>query len=275
MDLESLTDDDRVTLLQQAFASVDDLCGQFDDADWDKPTDLEGWTVKDNLSHIVSFESAAIGRPLAPKDVDVSRYAYAKDPFQIANEREVEARRGRTGAEVLAEYREVIAERIKALETLDQSTESRAEDTPVGLVLEWRRFLPIRISDVFYHEQDMRRATGRPGHLNGAVGQMVYERVGRTAMARVVAKEAGLPEGAVVAFDVGTPGQPFGVVVKGGRGELIELPEKADVRVAADFEAFLMLVGGRRGVAALQGDGRLHVDGDLAPALLERIVVIP
>jgi uncharacterized protein (TIGR03083 family) len=277
MDLNTLTDKDRVALLQQALSSVEELCAQLEQSDWDLPTDLPGWSVKDNLSHLVSYESAAIGRPHAPAELDVSKYGYLTDPFQVANEREVELRRGRSGAEVLAEYREVIEDRVASLASLDQSGTVAPNETPLGLTLPWRTFLPIRISDVFYHEQDMRRATGKPGHLSGDVARMVFERVGRTAMARVIAKEASLPEGTVVAFDVGPPAEPFGVAVREGRGVLIEAPADAHVRLGGDFEAFLLLVGGRWSAQRLQDEGRLKIEGDpeVARTLLEKVVVVP
>jgi uncharacterized protein (TIGR03083 family) len=277
MDLASLTDADRVDLLEQAFSSVDELCDHLDAADWDLPTDLPGWTVKDNLSHLVSFESAAIGRPHAPADIDVSRFPYIRNEFQAANEREVEMRRARAGAEVLAEYRDVIRERIRTLRELDQSRDATPDETPLGLTPPWRAFLPIRVGDFFYHEQDMRRAAGKPGHMNGAVAQMVFERVGRQAIARVIAKEAALPEGTTVAFDIEAPAEPFGITVAGERGVLIEPPSEVAVRIASDFEAWLCLVGGRWTVERAQGDGRLKIDGDAAIAkqLLDKIVVVP
>ena len=90
MDLDALTEHDRVMLLEQAFSSVDELCDHLGEDDWDRPTDLPGWTVKDNLSHLVSYEAAALGRPRAPADLDVSKYPYVTSEFQVANEREVE-----------------------------------------------------------------------------------------------------------------------------------------------------------------------------------------
>ena len=277
MDLDALTEHDRVMLLEQAFSSVDELCDHLGEDDWDRPTDLPGWTVQDNLSHLVSYEAAALGRPRAPADLDVSKYPYVTSEFQVANEREVELRRAHTGAEVVAEFREVIPLRIKSLAELDQSRDSRPDESPIGFSRRWGDFLLIRSSDFFYHEQDMRRASGNPGHLRGAVALMVFERVGRRLMPRVAAKDAALPDGTTVAFDIDAPAEPFGVTVDAGRGILVEQPHKAAARIAADFEAWLCLVGGRWSVARAGDEGRLRIDGDqaIATRLLDKIVVMP
>src|SRR5207237_137900 len=157
VNLDSLTDEDRIALMEQAASSVDELCSLLDEDDWDLPTDLPGWTVKDNLSHLVSYEAAAIGRPPAPPLIDRERFPYVKDDIQAGNEREVEWRRSRPGAEVLAEYREVVAERLAQIKSLDQTKPMAESDTPIGLKdIPWMRFLPVRVTDFFFHEQDMR-----------------------------------------------------------------------------------------------------------------------
>ena len=136
--------------------------------------------------------------------------------------------------------------------------------------------MPAKISRID-HEQDMRRASGNPGHLRGAVALMVFERVGRRLMPRVAAKDAALPDGTTVAFDIDAPAEPFGVTVDAGRGILVEQPHKAAARIAADFEAWLCLVGGRWSVARAGDEGRLRIDGDqaIATRLLDKIVVMP
>jgi len=275
---DSLTDEDRIDLMEQAFSSVDELCTQLDDGHWELPTDLPGWSVKDNLSHLVSYEAAALGRPPAPPLQDPDRFPYLKDEIQIGNEREVEWRRSRSGAEVLAEYREVIAERLAQLRNLDQSKPMAERETPIGLKdIPWARFLPVRVSDFFFHEQDMRRAAGKPGHLNGGVAAMVFERMSTNSLPRFAKWLGTVPDGATVAFDVEPPGHSFAIKVKDGKGETIETPPDPSVRISSDFEAFFLLIGGRRPPSELIAEGRARVEGDesLVRSVLEGIVVIP
>ena len=278
MRFDQMTDEDRIDLMEQAFSSVDELCTQLDEADWEKPTDLPGWSVKDNLSHLVSYEAAAIGRPPAPPLENPSRFPYVKDDIQAGNEREVEWRRSRSGAEVLAEYREVVALRLAQLRDLDQTKPMTDGDTPIGLKdIPWARFLPVRATDFFYHEQDMRRATNRPGHLKGAVALMVFDRMSNNSLPRFAKWLGSVPDGASIAFDVEAPGRPFAIKVNGGKGETIDAPADAAVRFGADFEAFLLLIGGRRPPSELIDQGRVTVDGDkdLANKILEQIAVVP
>jgi len=258
-------DVDFATLYEQAVSSIEEVCSQLSDEDWDLPTDLPGWSVKDNLSHLVHFEATAIGQA-SPDDLDVSHRAHATDAFQIANEKGVEHRRGRSGKEVLDEFVGVTRERLRSIHSL---TEEQWDDPimlPVGEVPQGR-IMPIRLSDFYFHEQDIRRATGRPGHLRGGIARLVFERFGFTGMPRVIGKEVAPPDGTVVAFDVGEPGESFAVRVSDGRGEVVPRPADPAVTIACDFETFLCLVGGRW-TRERAGD-RARVEGD--PALAARI----
>jgi len=278
VNLDSLTDQDRILLMEQAFSSVDELCGMLDEADWDLATDCPGWSVKDQLSHLVSYEAAAIGRPPAPALQDPERFPWVKDEIQAGNEREVEWRRGRSGAEVLAEFRDVVAERLDQLRGLDQTTKTTEHDTPIGLKdIPWVKFLPVRVADFFFHEQDMRRAAGKPGHLNGAVGLSVFERMAKIALPRFAKWLPSIPEGEAVAFDVASPGRAFAIKLVDGRGSSVDETRDARVTIKADFEGFLLLIGGRRPPAELISDGRVTVSGDeqLAQTVLAQIAVIP
>ena len=278
MNLDSLTDHDRIALMEQAFSSVDELCGMLDDGDWDLPTDCPGWSVKDNLSHLVSYEAAAIGRAPAPDLQDRERFPWVKDEIQAGNEREVEWRRDRSGAEVLAEYREVVGERLAQLRGLDQTTRMTESDTPIGLKdIPWVKFLPVRVTDFFYHEQDMRRATGKLGHLNGAVGQIVFERMATSSLPRFSTWLSAVPDGEAVAFNVAAPGRSFAITVVDGKGRTADAATDPKVTITADFEAFLLLIGGRRPPSELIADGRVSVDGheELAATVLAQIAVVP
>lgn len=55
-----------VDLLDEAWTSISELCGELDEAMWDLPTDLPGWSVKDNLSHIVGTRRTRCGGTTRP-----------------------------------------------------------------------------------------------------------------------------------------------------------------------------------------------------------------
>lgn len=276
MDVTALTDQDRIDLLAEVVASIEQVCSTIEDHQWDLPTDLPGWTVKDNLSHLASFEATAVGRPRADQSVDVSGYDYVKNDFQAINEREVEVRRARPGAEVLAEFREVTTLRLQQLPTLDQSQDIPADATPLGFTMPMRDFLLIRLSDLLYHEQDIRRAVGTPGGLDGRAAATVFERMVQLALPRVVGKAAAAPEGSTVAFHV-DGGRSFAIAVRQGRGAVEDVPAEPTVRFTTDLEAFLCLMGGRWTGERAIGDGRLKLEGDeeLAKRVLANITVVP
>ncbi|MEI8359965.1 MAG: maleylpyruvate isomerase N-terminal domain-containing protein, partial [Deltaproteobacteria bacterium] len=45
-----------VDLLERAWSSLGALAMTISDAEWDLPTDVPGWSVRDNLTHITGIE---------------------------------------------------------------------------------------------------------------------------------------------------------------------------------------------------------------------------
>lgn len=275
-DVLSQTDTERVALLEQAFSAVEEVCSQLSTEDWDLPTDCPGWSVKDNLSHLASFEAVGVGRPSAPTDLDVSHLPHVANDFGAMNEREVEGRRALPGSAVLDEFREVTTARIEQLKGLDEDGWAATSRSPVG-ELPTRDFLSIRILDVFYHEQDIRRAAGKPGHLDGAVARYVFERMATRSLPRIVGKNA--PDGAIVTFDVRAPGRTIVIKNESGKGtllpEMVHAPLHMCMRM--NLETFFCLLGGRWTPARARAEGDLQTEGDdaLARNILDHIVVVP
>ena len=263
-------------LLEQAFSSVEEVCSQLSLADWDKPTDCPGWTVKDNLSHLASYEAVASGlAELATAPID--HLTHFTPGFGEANEREVEARRGIPGPQVLDEYRQATGARLKHLGSLDDAAwETDESQFPWGTA-NTKQMLPIRVLDVFYHEQDIRRATGKPGHLDGAVAAFAFTRMSTLALPRIVGKTVAPPDGTTVRWDVPAPGRAFGIEMRDGKAVPVEPPARATVHFSSDLETFLCLFGGRWKPDATRADGKLTVEGDaeLANQILDNITVVP
>ncbi|MFN2614742.1 MAG: maleylpyruvate isomerase family mycothiol-dependent enzyme [Actinomycetota bacterium] len=278
MRLDDLTFQDYVALYEQAVSSIDELCSELDAGDWDKPTDCPGWSVKDHLSHVASYESFATGR--APKaTADISHLSHLKpgDAVAEANEREIEARRARTPEAILSEFRDAAGARLKHLTSLSGD----AVDTDIS-AWPWgesptKNMMPIRVLDLYYHEQDMRRAAGRPGHMRGDVARYSFERMAKIALPRVFVKLAEAPEGSTIVWDVPEPGRLFAIASRDGRGDAVDAPADPTVRFTSDLETFLCLFGGRVSPSRAQDEGRLKVAGDraLAQKILDNITVVP
>jgi uncharacterized protein (TIGR03083 family) len=246
---------DSVENLAIVWASIDRLCSGLPAGQWDLPTGCPGWTVKDQLSHLVDYEVRALGRP-APRH-EPGPLPHVKNEMGRANEVGVDARRAMSGAAVLDEFRQVTAERLAELRRLTPGDLAAQAATPVGpgTVAD---LLTLRVMDSWSHEQDIRRAVGRPGHTEGPAVEEAMAYFARF-LPYLVGKRAAAPDGAKVVFRIGVR-PPAAVEVAGGRGRLAADPGDATVTLAVPVATFAALVGGRADAPAdtvISGDQRL------------------
>jgi len=249
------------------WSSIDQLCSGLPAGQWDLPTGCPGWTVKDHLSHLVDYEARALGRP-APGP-EPGALPHVKNEMGQANEIGVDARRPRPGPDVLAEFREVTAERLARLRTLTGQDLAAPVATPAGPGT-MADLLTLRVMDSWMHEQDIRRATGRPGAVDGpAAGEAVgyFTRF----LPYVVGKRAAAPDGSKVVFRVGGR-DPVAVQVAGGRGSLAADADGATVSLAIPVTTFAALAGGRSDVP---DDARITGDEALGRLVLGSLGLMP
>jgi uncharacterized protein (TIGR03083 family) len=246
-----------VELQKQAFRAVDELCSSLTRDEWDRPTECPGWSVKDNLSHIIGTESNLLGRP--QPDHQVERKPWIRNDAGQMNEVQVDFRRSRTPAEVLAEFREVVAERTKQLDAFSDEDLKAESWTPVGPGTVGD-LIAIRVMDVWVHEQDMRRAVGKPGGYGNEVAAHAFARHA-SAMPFVIGKKVAPPEGTIVVFDVGGF-DPMAVEMRSPRAAVADVPDDPTVTLHMDHETFTRLSCGRGDPAEV---GRnVKIDGDEA-----------
>jgi len=204
MPMHPAAPDDRTGLidaLDQTVQSVIDLGFGCRDEDFDRPTHCPGWSVKDQISHVVGVEKSFAG--IRADHVDVPDYPHVRHDAGRDIEREVEARRGRTGRAVVAELADFHPERIASLR------EAPADlDTVVGGALgpetTFGHLLRMRVIDTWVHEQDIRNALDRPGNLDTPAAAVFTEAVLR-ALPRVISRVAGVGTGHAVVVDVTGP----------------------------------------------------------------------
>lgn len=246
-------------LMEQAWSSMEELCSQLDPEDWSKPTDCPGWDVKDQLAHTCALESRALGRPqpsAGPRKAD-----HTRNELGEMNEGDLDARRSMSPEQLLDEYRELTAERSKVLASWSDEEWTQEGQGVLGAAPR-EQIIRIRIFDVFTHEQDIRVATGRPGHLNGEVARLAYEQMA-AALGFVLVKKAQSSEGQTAVFEIGAPGETIAYRVVNGRGTRIdEIPPDPTVRLAMDAETFLRLVAGRWPPDRVEQEGRVRITGD-------------
>ena len=246
-----------VTALDQTWGGLADACSDLSAAEWHLPTDLPGWSVKDNLSHLVGVERLLLGEP-QPSHVLPESLPHVRNDFGRFMEVHVDLRRSVGGPDVLAEFRDVTARRLAALKVLDPSALDADVPGPFGNPTKLRHLLGIRVFDSWAHEQDVRRALGRPGGLASVAASISLRRLllGLTGLAPSAPALAGRT--AVVET---TGALPSVSTLRFGETYADGDDAGADVRLVADFETFMRLGTGRvpyvPGLVAFSGDAAL------------------
>ncbi|MEO5838561.1 MAG: maleylpyruvate isomerase family mycothiol-dependent enzyme [Acidimicrobiales bacterium] len=235
--------EESIPLLNACWASISELAASITPAEWDLATECPGWSVRDNVSHLIAIERRLLG---LPGDPALSKYPpYVKNNIGKFNEDAIALRRDRPGTEVLAEFNDITAQRSRMLEAMTTEDFDRVGWSPIGEV-PYRQFMMVRLFDCWAHEQDMRRAVGRPGHLTGPVVDAVMA-WHRRSLGFVVGKKAGAPDNSIVAFSVTGPTAAHYVVeVRDRRAAVVDDPSApATATLTLDTETFNALLCGR------------------------------
>jgi uncharacterized protein (TIGR03083 family) len=188
------------------------------------------------------------------------------------NEAWIEARRRQPGAALVDEFVEITDQRLQAMRDMSDAELEAETPSPIGKV-PYATFMEVRTMDCWVHEQDMRRAVGRPGGLDSAAAATALRRFSNS-LGFVVGKRVGPPAGTTVVFDLTGPhAQTLGVVVDGGRAAPIDPPPTPTTRITMDTETFARLVAGR----ATAADVTFDVAGDevLGRNVVENLATIP
>ena len=255
----SSTDKNLIDNIELVWRSIEALCGELTETEWKTPTDCPGWSVQDQLSHLTGSEASILGTPRphhTPKDT-----SFVLNEIGRNNEVLVDWRRPSPGATVLNEFREVTGQRLSLLKAMAPSSFDEATETPIGPGA-MRDFLAIRLFDAWVHEQEIRRALGNPGHLEGPVAQHSMGRM-LMAMPFIVGKKAQAADGSTVVFHItGPAGRTVAVAVEEQRAKEVEPPPSPLVALTMDLETFTCLGCGRWDPAEVLDAGKVKIDGD-------------
>jgi uncharacterized protein (TIGR03083 family) len=230
--------------LEHTWSSTAEVASTLSDDDWAKATGCPGWTVFDNLAHIVGLERALMGDPepdvTIPDDVahirnDVGRYM----------ETHIAARRGTPPADVIAELRATAAERIANLRAIPEDELDNEVPGPMGFPVKLGGFLHTRLFDSWAHEQDIRRAVGRPGNLDSLEARLTLERTVK-GLGRKLAEA-----------------RPVRIVVSGEQEATFTVGAGEPVAdLAIPFDVYIPLICGRDDADV----SRVKIEGDEAAA---------
>lgn len=242
------------------------LLGELDETAWSTPTDLPGWSVGDVAAHLAHLE--AVGAGLETDDGPVAAGSVLAADYTA---RGVEARRGRDRAVVIEELQRAVETRAEQLVELPADPQARADRAPAGVPWSWETLLRNRCVDMWTHEQDVRRAVGRPGGLDSPAAVVTTHSLA-SAMPYVLGKKVGAPAGTSVRWIL-TGGVPLDIgaaVGDDGRAHST-LPDEPTAGLRMTSEAFAVLAAGRRGPDAVEVG--IDGDADLGRRVLELMAV--
>ncbi len=242
---------------QSATATLD-VCAELTAEQWELPTDCPGWTVKDVVAHNAHLEYVqSTGDDV---DTTVLKGVVSSDYTEAG----VKARRSRTAAEVVEEFRTAVDRRFEALQTLPDDPQSVPEITPGNIGWSWDTLLRNRAVDMWVHEQDIRRAIDKPGDMDSP-GAHITANTFAFGMPYVLGKKAKAPVGTTFVWRVHgeVPLEVAAEVGEDGRAHrLDETPSDPTASVSMSTEAFATIAAGRRSAA----DYGVDVNGDHAVA---------
>lgn len=239
---------------------------------WSQPTDLAGWDVKAVASHIAHLEGRLAGSP--EETADVGEPPHVTGLMGLYTEVGVVNRRDASPDSIINEIREAATARHTRL-LADPPTDASARPDPIfgGVPWDWRTLLRNRPLDVWMHEQDVRRAVGRPGGLDSPAAVHTAEYLAES-LGYVLAKRVGAPAGTTAVLEI-EGSAPYAFAVNdAGRGErLPDVPADPTVTLRMTREAFIRLAGGRCEAAP----GTVSVAGDesLGGRILDAMATTP
>jgi uncharacterized protein (TIGR03083 family) len=260
--------DSLVRYVEIWWQAVDDLSTLLETLgpdDWSVPTDLAGWDVHAIAAHSAHLEALLAGAP--HDEVEIGEPAHVTGLLGQFTEQGVVARRDRSPDELITELRSSATTRHTAL-LADPPTDPDAPAPGVFGLIGWSTLTLLRNRplDLWMHEQDVRRAVGRPGNLDGPTAVHTADYLAES-LGFVLAKRAGAAPGSTAVLAI-TGHAPYCFTVNDrGRGERLDAtPYDPTVRLAMDRDTFIRLAGGRRPAEP----GAVEVVGD--PELGQRVV---
>jgi uncharacterized protein (TIGR03083 family) len=259
---------------RDTLGSVDWLVGALAEERWGLPTGCPGWSVRDCVAHIAGLESILIGRPI-PEHALAGEFPHIRNEPGRFMEVLIDYRRAWPVAGVLADFREVIAIRLAAL---DKITDDDLERDTRGFfgMLKLRNSLTIRVFDIWSHEQDIRRALAEPGGLDGPAAGHSRERMLRGVAAKVQ-EDLAPAAGTTLDFDItGSGGATRAIEFDGDRGRVVaEAPPSPTASLRLDLATLTVLACGRADDPGARGRVAVTGDAELAALVLDGMAITP
>lgn len=261
--------------LQAAIDDVFDgwttLVHELADDEWDRPTGCPGWSVKDQLAHVVGLEQVLLGAPEPDHEVP-DDLEHVRDEIGHYMERQIDVRRGESPEALIAELDNVVGRRRETLAALTDETLGDPMPGPMGSTPPAGAMLPIRVFDIWAHEQDVRRAVGRPGHLSGPAAEMSAGRI-RKGLGRVLPERLGHPDATLLFIVHGDVAFEFAVDCNADADD--DHPAPPTTRIELDWPDLVALACGRSDAPDPAEVGSITGDEALGRRALAELTVTP
>lgn len=215
--------------LEKCYDSMDMLCADLSEADWQAQSLCPDWTVRGVVDHVTGIEAAMAG--WLPED------NATPPPFERAAEFVADE------SPYLDKVRAVYDRRRSDLAALSTADLDRPSWTPVGPGT-YGRFLAIRVFDFWVHERDITTALGRVTDDTGVAAEIALAEV-EGSIGYIVGKRVGLPDGKSITFDLTGPIVSQIHVSVDGRAKAVDRLDTPDVIVTTDSTTFIQLACGR------------------------------
>ncbi|MDB1086350.1 maleylpyruvate isomerase family mycothiol-dependent enzyme [Streptomyces sp. ACA25] len=259
----------------QSIEAISELVSPLVEGEWNRPTDCPGWSVRDLVSHVIGGECEALGDPRPIHTLPRDLY-HVTDETSRYMEVQVDVRRHHTAPEMTSELEYTIIRRSRQLRN-DKRDPERTVSNPVFGQMSATDFMRLRAFDVWVHEQDIRRALGKPGNLDSPGAQLARD-ILLSRLPKVVAKDAGAPKKSAVVFDVSGPLEFLRTVRvdEEGRGSVSKSPSLGPVvTLTLDWETYVRLACGRVRPRKVADRVKIEGDAELAGRILGNFAVTP
>lgn len=149
-----------VELLDEVWTSTSAVLPSLADLDWARDSGCPGWSVKDQLAHMVWSARSIVGlQPPEPTE-PLDDLAHVTSPVAEYMERDVAARRGVAPGQVVAEFDAARSAAVAHLRSLDVDGFDAPFSGPMGLGSTLRSYLGIAVFDQWYHRDDILASVG-------------------------------------------------------------------------------------------------------------------
>ena len=206
------TNADYIDAVDDVLLTTLSIARDLTEADAELVTECPGWTVRDQLAHMVGLEQVLGGAP--QPNVELPDLEHVTSDIDVYMEQQVHVRRQLPLSAVADELAGLRPRRIAELRLLaaegDPAVKAPRGERPLSAAL------PVRAFDLWVHEQDIRRAVGLPVRIECAAAEIALERA-LMGWSAVLTRQLGIDAEIVIAVTGPSASETRVQVGDGGR----------------------------------------------------------